>query len=183
MSQRHSGYERMPRETYVTPRWVYEALYAVEPWAAEAWDCAPVDADFDFLAKDWPERRHIATNPPFNLAPAFCRHAIKNAVKVAMLLSVHFDTAKGRRDLFADNPNFKAKYVLTTRIRWDNLVQVKAGPSQNHAWYVWQRGFEGKPTIGWLSSRSSAYEVGGKIDMGRNVGKAFRPAGFALTVT
>ncbi len=149
MAQRNSGFERMPRETYVTPKWVWEALYSVEPWARFAWDCAPVDADFDFLATNCPPES-IATNPPYNQAPEFCRHALTGASRVAMLLSIHFDSAHGRRDLFADNPSFKAKYTLIRRIRWDNLVQSKAGPSQNHAWYVWDAEHRGPPILGWL---------------------------------
>jgi len=27
--------------------------------------------------------------------------------------------------------------VLTTRIRWVNLPQMEAGPSGNHAWFLW----------------------------------------------
>ena len=67
-----------------------------------------------------------------------------------MLLPMNFDAAKGRRDLFAENPAFKAKYVLTKRIRWENLEQKAAGPSSNHAWYVWDRSHSGPPTMGWL---------------------------------
>jgi hypothetical protein len=49
MSQRHSEYARIPGDTYVTPRWCYDALFAVEEVSAP-WDCAPVNADFDFLS-------------------------------------------------------------------------------------------------------------------------------------
>jgi hypothetical protein len=154
MAERYSEYERMPADEYVTPRWVYEALYTVEPWAREAWDCAPVDADFDFLSQDW-AADSICTNPPYNLAPAFCRHALKYTPKVAFLLSLHFDSARTRRDLFADNPHFKAKYTMIRRIRWDNLVQSKAGPSQNHAWYVWDTEHKGPPIMGWLDKPTS----------------------------
>ncbi len=139
----------MPNDTYVTPRWVYEALYAVEPWAIGAWDCAPADGCFDYLT-DTGADLDIATNPPFSLAPEFCRRAVSRSRRVAMLLPINFDSAKGRRDLFADNAAFKAKYVLTTRIRWENLPQLKAGPSQNHAWFVWDRAKSGLPIIGWL---------------------------------
>lgn len=149
MSQRHSDYDRIPGDTYVTPQWVYDALYAVEPWAKLAWDCAPAEAEFDFLSRPWGGKA-IATNPPFALAPKFCRHAIGCARKVAMLLPLGFDAAKSRRDLFADNRAFKAKYTLTRRIRWQNLIQAKAGPSSNHAWYVWDRDHSGPPTMGWL---------------------------------
>jgi hypothetical protein len=67
-----------------------------------------------------------------------------------MLLSNQFDTAGGRTDLFAACRSFKAKYVLTRRIRWANLVQAKAGPSQNHAWYIWDRDYVGCPQLAWL---------------------------------
>jgi hypothetical protein len=152
VAERHSGLERMPADTYVTPRWVYEALYIVEPWAREAWDCAPVDADFDFLTVEQfaPWQRSIATNPPYNQAVEFCRRAISVAPRVAMLLSNQFDTARGRSDLFAKCDRFKVKYVVTKRIRWDNLSQAKAGPSQNHACYVWDSEHTGCPRIAWL---------------------------------
>lgn len=140
----------MPRDTYVTPRWVYEALYSVESWAEFAFDPAPADGSYDFLSDDIPVTRDIATNPPFSLADEFCRKATREAKRVAMLLPVNFDSAKGRTDLFADNYSFKAEYRLTTRIRWENLEQKKAGPSQNHSWFVWDRYHSWPPMKGWL---------------------------------
>jgi len=68
---------------------------------------------------------------------------------VAMLLPMQWDAAKTRRDLF-EKPPFKAKYTLTKRIRWENPEQKKAGPSQNHAWFVWDWNYTGKPFMGWL---------------------------------
>jgi hypothetical protein len=148
MAERNSEYARMDGDTYVTPKWVYEALYAVEPWAVDAFDCAPVNADFDFLKYDW-KAPAIATNPPYKLAEAFCRHALRVSLKVAMLLPHAFDTAKGRVDLWG--APFKAKYTLTKRIRWENLEQKKNGPSMNHAWFVWDQTYEGKPFMGHLT--------------------------------
>ena len=88
------------------------------------------------------QTRSIITNPPYSngLAERFVRHALNLTEpvkgKVAMLLPLAFDSAKGRRDLFADHPAFKAKYTLTRRIRWENLEQTSS-PSMNHAWFVW----------------------------------------------
>lgn len=149
MAQRNSSYPRIVGDTYVTPRWVYDALYAVEPWARDAWDCAPAGAQFDFLDLGYPfSRQTIATNPPFSKAEAFCRRAIAIADRVAMLLPYAFDAAKGRLDLW--QPPFKVRYNIVRRIRWDNLEQKAAGPSNNHAWFVWDKDYEGPPTIGWL---------------------------------
>lgn len=151
MSQRASGYALQPNETYITPDWVWDTLYAEEDWASLAFDCAPPDADFDFLDRDYiPPSDWIATNPPFSLAEKFIRKALKVADKVAMLLPNNFDTAIGRKDLFLQPP-FKIKYVLTRRIRWKNLPQKKNGPTSNHAWFVWDyEHLTMEPRIWWI---------------------------------
>lgn len=165
MSQRNSGYTRVAGDTYITPRWVYELLWEVEPWAKSAWDCAPPCAQFDFL-KVMLLDKDICTNPPFSQAEAFVRHALMltrvYGGKVAMLLPYAFDSAKGRVDLWG--PPFKARYNIVRRIRWVNLEQKKAGPSQNHAWFVWDREYVGRPFIGWLGGelvRSIGGQEGG----------------------
>jgi hypothetical protein len=153
MAERNSEYERKAGDCYFTPQWVYDALFAVEEFV-QPWDCAPRNADFDFLAVTAMTGADIVTNPPYSLAPTFCRHALELTEpfsrKVAMLLPMAFDCAKGRVDLFRDHPAFKRKLVLTRRIRWENLEQSKAGPSMNHAWFVWDWKHFGPPTISWL---------------------------------
>jgi hypothetical protein len=135
----------------------------------EATDISP-DADWigqqDFLGAHSTACRTIITNPPFGdggrLAVKFIEHALAltkpNRGKVAMLLRVDFDSAGGRRRLFADHPAFAAKYVLTRRIRWANLPQSAAGPTQNHAWFVWSWAKEpvALPTIGYLPIQRAA---------------------------
>ena len=153
MGQRASEYDRIDGDTYVTPQWVWDELYSVEPKFKLAWDCAPANAEYDFLQCESTAGSNIATNPPFKLSVKFVRHALlltrsfNNAV--AMLLPMEWDCAKGRVDLF-DGPPFKAKYVIQTRIRWTNLEQKKNGPSKNHAWYVWDWAYRGQPTMGWI---------------------------------
>lgn len=183
MSQRHSGYELQAGDAYYTPEWVTDALLDVEQFNDPVWEPAaggghmvsvlracgyhthPTDiaTGFDFFDfGDIEANQDIVTNPPFSRSDEFVRHALELTKpvlgKVAMLLPLAWDAAKTRRDLFADHPAFKAKYILTRRIRWVNLEQKKAGPSQNHAWYVWDwercsennRGTVRAPTIGWL---------------------------------
>ncbi len=161
MAERNSEYERVPGDTYVTPPWVYEALADVEPWAVAAWDCAPVEAKFDFLKVEEIEPlAYIATNPPYKdkMPEKFIRHALhltrQHEGKVAMLLPMAYDCGKTRRDLFENHP-FKAKYTLTRRICWMNLSQV-GSPSQNHAWFVWDwQCASNKAFMGWLPRGSS----------------------------
>jgi hypothetical protein len=152
MAERNSEFERQPADAYWTPQWVFDALFAVEKFD-HPWDCAPRNADFDFL-QVFDNFHHIVTNPPYSLAEKFCRHAIDmtNGLngKVGMLLPIAFDAAKTRRHLFAECHQFKSKLTLTRRIRWENLEQRAAGPSMNHAWFVWDWKHDGKPTMGWL---------------------------------
>jgi hypothetical protein len=154
MSVRHSEYERLPGDLYITPQWVWDALYSVEAWAKDAWDCCPVNAEYNFLTDTiYPSTPNIATNPPYGrMAERVIRHAIalESAVngKVAMLLPHAYDTAMGRVDLFKHLP-FKCKWTLTKRIQWDNLVHT-ATPSSNHAGYIWDWKYIGPPKMGWL---------------------------------
>ena len=152
MSQRHSEYARQDADAYWTPKWVFCALWSVEPDFMGCEDVAPRNrTGYDFL-DDNSYRPFIATNPPYSKAEAFCRHALEvshPSGKVAMLLPLAFDAAKTRRDLF-ENPPFKAKYTLTKRIRWENLEQKKNGPSTNHAWFIWDWHFSGTPVLGYL---------------------------------
>lgn len=120
------------------------AIYGIQ---CEGMDIAP-DASWiaqgDFLARTAPAD-HIIANPPYGvgsrLAVEFIRHSLEltrpRGGKVAMLLKVGFDSAKGRRDLFADHPAFAVEYRLTERIRWANLEQSNAGPTENHSWFLW----------------------------------------------
>ena len=107
---------------------------------------APFITSIDFFdikaGCEWP---NIVTNPPYGtgsrLAVKFIEHALKltkpHGGKVAMLLKVGFDSAGGRRHLFADHPAFAVEYRLTRRIRWTNLPQSDAGPTENHSWMIW----------------------------------------------
>lgn len=94
---------------------------------------------------------NFVTNVPYgfhgHLAVKFIRKMLALTEplggKVAVLLRVDFDSAGGRRPIFASHPAFAAKYALTQRVRWSNmpLVYDKKGrlmePTDNHAWFVW----------------------------------------------
>lgn len=94
----------------------------------------------------------IVTNPPYGkqgkLAEQFVRIAVEitqiNRGRVAMLLPLAWDAEKGRHDLFEDFPGHVTKITLTERIRWTNLPQSKSGPSENHAWFIWDHSRKGR---------------------------------------
>lgn len=130
---------------------------------ADGFDIAPdaihVKGPLDFLKTDG-NIGAIITNPPYGtggrLAVEFIRHALKvteaRRGKVAMLLRVDFDSAHGRRAIFGEHRAFVAKHVLTRRIRWANLEQKASGPTENHAWFVWdwRPRFSPTATLGYL---------------------------------
>jgi hypothetical protein len=178
MSQRKSGYKRKELDFYGTgPEWVTECLLAhVETRPGSVWEPACGEhamvrvlekrfrtlatdkaSGYDFLKQETlpaSSIRGIVTNPPYNIAPEFCRHALALTKPfkgwVAMLLRVDFDSANGRVDLFRDCPAWSRKIVLTRRIVWfvePETGKPKASPSENHAWYLWDWRHQGDPVV------------------------------------
>ena len=126
----------------------------------------------DFLAADGFDGDAIITNPPYELAPKFIERALFLTAPdglVAMLLRTDFDHARSRQHLF-QHP-FSKKLVLTKRIKWFEGPTIckhcggcgsirglkckpckgkgwkKQGPSENHAWFVWDYRHKGPPTL------------------------------------
>ena len=170
MSQRNSGYARQAGEHYSTPAWPVQALApflythgARHVWEPAAGDGAMVRAlcaegflatgtTANFLAtyKAPHDVDAIVTNPPFGsggrLAVRFIERAITLAPIVAMLLRVDFDSGRTRVHLFRDHPHFAQKIVLLRRIVWFKR-EGGAEPSENHAWFIWDKRHHGPPTI------------------------------------
>lgn len=88
----------------------------------------------------------IITNPPYGpqgkTAEKFIRLGLERLPPggmMAMLLAVDFDSAKTRADMFEKCPHWAAKIILRRRIEWFPSEPGQAGPSANHAWFVWER--------------------------------------------
>lgn len=180
MSQRSSGYKRKVLDYYPTPPEVTAALLGFidgrpgtiwEPACGQGHMVTALHSRFLVLASDVkigvdflkcqklpdPSIRGIITNPPYNLAPEFCRHALAltRPVKgfVAMLLKIDFDSAGGRADLFRDCPAWSRKIVLTKRIVFfvdKKTGKPKASPSTNHAWFLWSWRHEGEARLSYV---------------------------------
>lgn len=97
----------------------------------------------------------IITNPPYKLAMPFVERALAMTEPsrglVAMLLRVDFDSAKTRQHVFADCLQFAHKIVLLDRICWVDPKPGQAGPSENHAWFVWdwRADYRDRPRTSW----------------------------------
>jgi len=126
------------------------AARGYEVYASDVHGC-DTTTTCDFLAHTiWPTDDlpagvgAIITNPPYNLAEKFVARALElteangHGGLVAMLLKSDWDSAGTRRRFFADHPAWRRKIVLNDRIFWIEPEDGKGGPSENHAWFVWQ---------------------------------------------
>jgi|HubBroStandDraft_6_1064221.scaffolds.fasta_scaffold00529_6 hypothetical protein len=172
MSRVTRDYPRQADEEYNTPPWVGAVIAR---WLAgqgvySIWEPAPgrgqlsralvahgfsvIETGGDFL--QLPQTRHfdaLVTNPPYGkrgeLADAFIRHALELEVPIlAFLLRIDADSAKTRVDIFRDCLSFAGKIVLLDRIVWFER-EGAAGPSENHAWFIWQRSRQ--PRLRWIA--------------------------------
>jgi len=94
----------------------------------------------DFFAQPLPKNvEAIVTNPPYQLAADFVRHAIGLCPYVAMLLRLAFLESEGRSDILDDRPPakihvFKKRLPMMHRAGWTGK---KASSAIAFAWFVW----------------------------------------------
>lgn len=122
------------------------------------------ESGVDFLM-EWKARApNVVTNPPFKLGSQFVRHALRLTTgKVAMLLKVGFLEGVERADLFDAQPLAR---VWVYRNRQSFLKDGVHATNMNgkggmiaYAWFVWEHGHKGAPTIGWIDTRSAIRAV------------------------
>ena len=167
---------RPPDDWYPTPPEATEALLAVENFTGRIWEPACgcgsmskvleahkydvlstdlVDRGFgetphDFLTSNYTSA-NIMTNPPFKLAEGFVRLSLQRTTgKVVMLCKLQFLEGSKRRAMFESTP-FKAVWVFSKRLTMTrNGEKMDASGMICFAFFVWEHGYIGKPTVGWL---------------------------------
>ncbi len=98
----------------------------------------------------------IITNPPYKYAKEFVEHALEilpEGHKVVMFLKLQFLEGKARRKLFEKYPP-KRIYVSSGRLVCAMNGDFKKYASSNavtYAWFVWEKGFKGAPTVRWFN--------------------------------
>jgi hypothetical protein len=97
---------------------------------------------------------NIITNPPYRHSLEFVLHAKRITTrKTAMLLPVEFLHGGTRYELFQDGRfPLKVVYVFSSRLRFGTETDATVG----HAWYVWDRGHKGEPTLRWIGRRATS---------------------------
>lgn len=109
----------------------------------------------DFLAQTEAYQGDIATNPPYKFAQQFVEQAlklIKEGQKVCMFLKLTFLEGKARKELFKKHPPKKV-YVCSGRIKCalNGDFDATGQSAACYAWFIWEKGFQGKPTIEWIN--------------------------------
>jgi hypothetical protein len=161
---------------YPTPRIATEALLGVESFEGEIWEPACGDGaiskvleeygysvrstdlidrgygegNVDFLLTS-DKTHNIITNPPYSLAEKFVMHSLfRTTGKVAMLCKLQFLEGGKRRAMFESTP-LKSVHVFSKRIKMTrNGEKMKNGGMICFAWFVWEHGYTGEPTIKWI---------------------------------
>lgn len=99
----------------------------------------------------------IITNPPYSKAKEFVEHAldiVADGRKVAMFLKLTFLESKKRRALFDKYPPARI-WVFSERVQCAKngdfeTYKKGVGTAVAYAWYIWEKGFKGQTTVGWI---------------------------------
>lgn len=114
------------------------------------------DEFYDFLIPEayfW--YGDIVTNPPYKFALEFVEQAIsliQDGHKVCMFLKLTFLEGKARKEFFKKYPP-KTVYVCSGRVNCakNGDFDKYTSSAVAYAWFVWEKGFTGKPTIEWIN--------------------------------
>ena len=99
----------------------------------------------------------IITNPPYKYALEFCEQAIRLMQnKCAMLLNIRFLEGQSRYKFFQEHP-MKKVWVYSQRLACakDGDFERYKGGVTAFAWFVWEKGWHGDTTIGWIPPKGS----------------------------
>ena len=106
----------------------------------------------DFLMEYKPRAPNIVTNPPFKMVAPFIRQSVGMTTgKVAMLLRLACLEGQERGEIFRSTPLARV-WVHSGRVQFKRpgWEDTGAGGMLPFAWFVWEHGHLGKPTLGWL---------------------------------
>jgi hypothetical protein len=175
-ASRNNG-DREVDDFYPTPSFAVEELLKRELFVGDIWECACGDGamsevfkrngfdvhstdlinrgygrELDFLQSDF-VADNIITNPPYKLALDFVLHAKElSRKKIAMFLKTVWLESEVRYEMFQDKKfPLKTVYQFSKRVTlYKGGVKMKNSGMIAYAWYVWDKDYDGKPTIEWI---------------------------------
>lgn len=99
----------------------------------------------------------VITNPPFNLFQEFVEQALKIATKKVIMFGKLQALEGQKRATFLQGTPLRTVYVFKKRQQPmrngkenDEVTGKKMSSTMAFAWFVWEIGYEGKPTIEWI---------------------------------
>jgi len=168
--------QREIHDFYATPAHATLALLERETFEGSIWECACgngaisklLENDNEVYSTDLVDRGYgeqldfldksinlkydnIITNPPYKYAQEFVELSLERSnKKVAMLLKLNFLEGQKRNKFFNETP-LKNVYVFSKRLSFDKGNEKSKGNGLlAYAWYVWDKGYQGKPSIDWI---------------------------------
>lgn len=113
----------------------------------------------DFLAQNIPDfDGDIITNPPYSHALEFVKRSleiVRPGGKVAMFLKLQFLEGLERGEFYEATPPKKV-YVSSGRLACaKNGDFAHTNNAIAFAWYIWERGYTGKPVLDWFNGKSA----------------------------
>lgn len=112
---------------------------------------------FNFLEDRREDRREveIITNPPYRYALEFVQRSlehIKEGYHVDMFLKLTFLEGQKRKKFFEQNPpKIVAVFSKRMQVAKNNDPEMfKKSSAACYAWFIWEKGFKGEPTIKWI---------------------------------
>jgi hypothetical protein len=177
----HSSSTRESLDYYATPVRAVKELIRLESFKNPVWECAcgelAISSElenagyivrssdivdrcnnevFDFLGIEQDQwSGDIVTNPPFAKATEFLERALSvigEERKIAFFLRVQFLEGVRRRQLFDNHPPRRV-WVASRNLRCakNGDFANATGNASTYCWFVWEKGFTGKPEIGWFN--------------------------------
>lgn len=106
----------------------------------------------DFLMEHRPLAPNIVTNPPFKLGEQFAPKALSLTTgKVALLCRLMWLETPARRQLF-ETCGLARVWVFSNRLGMMKNEVATAGGMVPYAWFVFEHGHQGPPTLGWVNA-------------------------------
>lgn len=109
----------------------------------------------DFLATKRKWKGDIITNPPFAKATEFLQKALEvvdEGAKVAFFLRIQFLEGVKRRKIFEATPPRRVWVASRTlRCAKNGDFENATGNASTYCWFIWEKGYTGKPEIGWFN--------------------------------
>jgi hypothetical protein len=174
---KNNGIERPEMDFYPTPPRGTHALCDVDGFPSAIWEPACGDGamskvlmerGYDVVSTDIEPRGYgtqldfletvelmapsIVTNPPFTMAEEFAEHALSlGCKKLALLCKLAFLEGVSRSAWLEKTPLAKV-YVFKRRLKFtrNGDENIKGGGMIAFAWFVWEKGYTGRPMIGWI---------------------------------